>query len=366
MSKSIFRNQLITILAHVSAWCALLLIPLLARRKEVPSPDHLKFRDMPFEGILWLTLIMIAVFYLNYLVLIPYILNQKKSRYYFFSLISLWGFFTLCFYGIKNYFLGQEAPFQVAFVIFPFLLIMAVSLSIRLLVDRTEAERELKERENETLKSELSFLRSQISPHFLFNVMNNVVSLSRVRPQLVEPTLIQLSQLMRYMLYNSDEKKVTIQNEISYLKNYIDLQNLRFGDSVKVIFEKNTEGGQNTIEPMLLIPFVENAFKHGGIGLIREPEIHIFLNQSSDELIFEVKNKFDSRINTQKNDVSGIGLKNVSRRLELLYPNQHILDINTVIQSGVAQEEPKEYWFCIKLKISLLKYKTHDDKVPCR
>lgn len=224
--------------------------------------------------------------------------------------------------------MGPEARDMPLFAsILPASFILAVSLALRVTSDRLREQRERQERETENLKSELSFLRSQISPHFLFNIMNNLVSLNRKKSELVEPTLIKLSQLMRYMLYESDDKKVNIENEISYLENYIDLQKLRFGNTLEVIFNKNivdTEGGE--IEPMLLIPFVENAFKHG-TGMVLNPFIKIDFEYKKGVLDFKIENKYDPLSTETKDADSGIGLKNVSRRLALLYGENHVLNI---------------------------------------
>jgi two-component system, LytTR family, sensor kinase len=325
MSKSIFQNNFTIILAHLSAWGVFFSIPILLRGQELPTPQ---VRELPLEGVLPFFALLMCMFYVNFWVLVPRVLNRCGTRFYTLSIVVLWAFFSGCAFLIKQAFLKDATQIPYIINIFPFLLILAMSLSIRLLIDKAQSERGQKERENETLKSELSFLRSQISPHFLFNVMNNVVALSRVQPEKVEPTLIQLSQLMRYMLYSSDEKKVSIANEITYLESYIELQKLRFGDSVAVIFNKNIEnreGGQ--IEPMLLIPFVENAFKHG-VGFIDQPKITIDLSFKNNILIFNVLNYFDSLSIETKDSDSGIGLKNVSRRLELLYGEHQTLKIN--------------------------------------
>jgi two-component system, LytTR family, sensor kinase len=339
MAKTFLRQHIITILAHTSAWAAFLLIPFfLDENPPIPSPPMTN-NDFPIEGKTVVVCLIISIFYINYLVLVPRVLNRRGTRYYLGSVFLL----VLVFIGImliviKNI-KGIPPQLPPYVFIFPFTIILALSLAIRLLKDRNQIAQQRKERENESLKSELSFLRSQISPHFLFNIMNNVVALSRVKPDLVEPTLIKLSHLMRYMLYNSDEKKVSLAKEIEYLESYIDLQKLRYGDTVEVIFHKNmenTEGGQSSIsnlhtpqiEPMLLIPFVENAFKHG-TGMIQKPEIKINLKIENNKLIFNILNKYDPKSQEIKDDHSGIGLKNVSRRLELLYGNNQQLVVNT-------------------------------------
>ncbi len=334
MSKSIFKNQFITILAHLSAWGLFFCIPILMRGSELP-PQHLQ--KVPIPITLMFASLLIAVFYTNFWLLIPRVLNRFGTLFYVLSVFILWLTFTGISIILKNALLEQGHLMPYAAFVFPFVLIVAMSLSIHLLMDKSKMEQQQKERENETLKSELSFLRSQISPHFLFNMMNNVVALSRVQPEKVEPTLIQLSQLMRYMLYSSDEKKVSIAKEIDYLESYIALQALRFGDSVEVIFDKKgvpdvrdaertpyTEG--SFIEPMLLIPFVENAFKHG-VGFVEQPKINIVLSVSDNTLSFSVLNPFNAHSSDVKDNDSGIGLKNVSRRLDLLYGDNHSLKI---------------------------------------
>ena len=197
------------------------------------------------------------------------------------------------------------------------------------------------EKENENLKTELSLLRSQVSPHFMFNVLNNMVALARKKSDLLEPSLIKLSSLMRYMLYESDEEKVYLEREIEYLQSYIDLQQQRFGKNVKVNVSMDVDGYQYQIEPMLLIPFVENAFKHG-TGLIEDALIDIHLKAEKGLLLLSVGNKFDGSAADVKDKTSGIGLPNVQRRLNLLYGNNHRLLITR-----------KNNWFEINLEIRL-------------
>jgi LytS/YehU family sensor histidine kinase len=170
-------------------------------------------------------------------------------------------------------------------------------------------------------------LRSQISPHFIFNVLTNLVSLARKQSKQLEPALMMLSDLMRYMLYESDEKKVSLANEIEYFKSYISLQQLRFGDDIKIDLDINLsqEILQQKIEPMLLIPFVENAFKHGTGA--DDPFISILLFFNDNGLVLDVKNKFMEDDKSKDNN-SGIGLENVQSRLMLLYPQKHQLTVN--------------------------------------
>ena len=158
--------------------------------------------------------------------------------------------------------------------------------------------------------------------------MNSLASLARKKSDLLEPVIIKMSDLLRYMLYDSDEKKVPISKEANYLRSYVELQQLRFGQNVRIDLDIDIQNENFALEPMLLIPFVENAFKHG-TGLIKAPFITILLHSSENKLKFVVTNRYTNAANDTKDGNSGIGLANVNRRLELLYPDLHQLEIHT-------------------------------------
>ncbi|HMF71821.1 MAG TPA: histidine kinase, partial [Flavitalea sp.] len=179
------------------------------------------------------------------------------------------------------------------------------------------------------------------SPHFLFNMLNSAVSLARTQPQKVEPTLIRLSGLLRYMLYDSEDKKVPLNLEIEYLESYIELQKMRFDQLIKIEFDKEGVLFGYSIEPMLLIPFVENAFKHG-LGIATDAFISISLKEENSVLYFHVKNRYSSQPKVQHDKYSGIGLANVRKRLDLLHNGNYHLVVNKTSE-----------WFEINLKIPL-------------
>jgi len=228
----------------------------------------------------------------------------------------------------------------------PFTFVILVSISYRIYMDKVKRENHIKELENIHLKTELEFLSSQISPHFMFNVLNTLVFMARKKSDLIEPSLISLSQLMRYMLYENDGGKITLATEAEYLKNYINLQLLRFGDDISINLYLSGDFERYVIEPMLLIPFVENAFKHG-IGTLEHPiiDISITVDELRHQLNLIVINEIpldgtEPAASTKNN--SGIGLANVRRRLELLYPDQHVLQL-----------EEKDHAFTARLQINL-------------
>ena len=203
-----------------------------------------------------------------------------------------------------------------------------LSVCFRIIIDNRAKQQLLKERETQHLKSELNFLRSQISPHFMFNVLNNLVALARKKSDSLEPAIVSLSQLMRYMLYESDDYRVSLSKEVDYIKSYISLQMLRFGNTVKTNVDVKSDIDIYTIEPMLLIPFVENAFKHG-TGTLETAVINIALSvdETARMMHFTITNNVGPA-DDSKDSSSGIGIANVRRRLAILYPERHELSIS--------------------------------------
>jgi LytS/YehU family sensor histidine kinase len=192
---------------------------------------------------------------------------------------------------------------------------------------RIKAEIELKELEHKQSQAELNLLKSQVNPHFLFNSLNSIYSLILSNSDIAADTVMKLSDLMRYLLESSKKKKVLVTSEFDFLQNYIDLEVIRLGKKAKVICNFSGELGGKIISPLLLIPFVENCFKHG-IGVSSKDNIiDISVAMVDDTIVLKTKNNIaPQRINpaTKK---SGTGIDNVKKRLELLYPNKYTLDI---------------------------------------
>ncbi len=181
--------------------------------------------------------------------------------------------------------------------------------------------------EKEKLDTEIKFLKSQINPHFLFNVLNNIYSLTIIKSDKAPDNLMRLSELLRYMLYDSNDGKVPLQKEIDYLENYISLASLKDsrGLNINVDLEKSQAGLK--VAPLLFIPFVENAFKHSEIEDLKNGFINISLKTSNEHLEFSIENSIPNVV-YKKDKVGGIGLPNTKQRLELLYPNKHELIIS--------------------------------------
>ena len=338
MSTRWYRSKFAVIVFHILAWLLLFSLPLLLRRE--PDQTHINWKAAISARSLIFDTCCILFFYLNTLVLIPMFLNRKKIGVYISLVIIL-------FFGFK-YLLniipmeGHPRDFrrEYFFSIFPYLFTWAMSTVYWFVTDKIRTEQLIKEKENENLKTELSFLRSQVSPHFLFNMLNNMVAMARLKSDLLESSLIRLSGLLRYMLYESDDTSVTLLRETEYVNSYIELQKIRYASSLFIRVDMDP-GDNQLIEPMLLIPFIENAFKHG-TGTIPDPVIDISLRISDGLIDFRVKNKYDPENQEIKDLTSGIGLPNVERRLNLLYNQKHILSINK--ENG---------WFTVSLQIKL-------------
>lgn len=330
------------ILLHTLALLVIIFLPFVIiyeYRGSGISSEEMKFLYLhTITTVFW-----ILLFYSNTSYLIPKFLYERK--YILFSIIQFLLFVLIIvshkiFFELilptKNFVLLISLKYN----FIPFLFTVLGSIAIKTVSDRLKADGVATERQSEALKSELAFLRSQINPHFIFNILNNIVALSRLKSKELEPTIMKLSSLMQYMLYESNESQVLLSHEANYLTSYIDLQKQRFGKRLKINFDVDIEDDRHTIEPMLLIPFVENAFKHG-MGLVPDPEIDISLKVAGNKLLFEVKNKYIED-DDAKDKLSGIGLSNVKRRLELLYgPNQE-LKINK-----------QQDWFTVSLRLNL-------------
>jgi two-component system, LytTR family, sensor kinase len=181
--------------------------------------------------------------------------------------------------------------------------------------------------QNEKLESELKLLKSQIHPHFLFNTLNNLYALTLKKSDKAPDMVIQLSNLLEYSLYSGKEPEVELAEEIKQLCGYIDLEKLRYGKrlNIKTEIADNTDGLM--IAPLLLLPFVENSFKHGASNDIESPFIHLKMDVNNEKLFFNVTNSYQPVVGKPENYKEGIGLNNVRRRLELLYPGKHKLEI---------------------------------------
>ena len=277
--------------------------------------------------------INIGLFYLNYLYLIPRFLDKKKYRYYALSLVVVIIIFGLMKYGIGLYFKtlilqhgnGKTMSFGSYFIsaALTSIFFLFLSTALKFGVDWFLNERVQRDLENQRLTAELAFLKSQINPHFLFNSLNSIYSLAYQKSDTTPEAILKLSEIMRYMLYESNDNKVDLTKELQYLQNYIDLQKIRFGNKAFVDFKITGDVGNQKIVPLLLIAFIENAFKHGVANDPSSP-ICLRINLDGTHLHFFMENK---KHMMNRDTEGGIGLNNVKRRLDLLYSGNYSLTI---------------------------------------
>ena len=334
----------VTFLINCMIWVFLFFIPFLLMEPRVGISSYL----LRIGATATLTVI---VYYFNFLYLIPkYLFKQKFLAYILVILVTLvipciivdlYYYFVVSV--VQNWHHRPELIFSRGMWVplFPLLTGIAIGISIRLAKEWARNEKERRELQGEKLLSELAFLKSQINPHFLFNTLNNICSLARKKSDATEPAIIKLSQIMRYMITDSTQEKVGLEEEVDYLNNFIELQKIRLADKVDIRFVIEGDLSAIQLEPLLLIPFVENAFKHG-VSYNGKSRISIELKTDSGELSFMVENSKPSVKDTLKLEQAGIGLKNVSRRLELLYPGKHQLEI---------RDSESLYYVMLKIKI---------------
>jgi len=206
-------------------------------------------------------------------------------------------------------------------------IISIYAMLIRFSIDWFESQKYKDELIKERQASEIALLRTQINPHFLFNTLNNIYSLVYSKSAEAPEAIMKLSSIMRYMLYDSNTDFVPVNNEIEYLNSFIELQQLRIPQKGYVEIQVTGSMENRTIAPMLLIPFVENAFKHGDKN--HEPGIIIHLNLDPGKLVFTVENYLRSGNQNAGEESGGFGLDNIKRRLGLLYPGKHELTIES-------------------------------------
>jgi two-component system, LytTR family, sensor kinase len=328
-------------------WLLLFLLPFIGYLYE---PNKIKELKLYFVETHFLNIAFLAsVFYFNIKYVAPKYFFEKK-RYRFTSFI----FLGLSLYIFINYLVMKFNPvdemkrFEEQNIIFIRLIIgpsiiyslCLLTSTLMFLYDEQARQKEInKGIELEKTAAELNMLKLQISPHFLFNTLNNIRWLIRKKSEQSEESIIKLSEILRYIIYEVEDSKVALNKEIEHLRNFIALQTLRLPIPGKVVLEVDETIKNHMIEPLLFIHFVENAFKYG-IDSKNVPEIVFDFKKTYDGISFYSKNKILLR--AANADKEGIGLINIKKRLMLLYPNKHQLNI-----------EQKEEYFEVHLSLIL-------------
>lgn len=324
-------NKTLKIFIHVGFWILFTILPhffyTFLRHSNDMKRMYMFFLDFGIN---------IICFYLAYLVFVPYLLKSTKKVVWIAIILLFamaYGYITsrIILSVAKELdirFFKKFTPIAHHFREFVGTLLFIAYAGFIRLTENWIADQRLK---NELIKqnqdSELALLKSQVSPHFLFNTLNNVYSLVYQQASNAPSAIMKLSEIMRYMLYEASTDKVMLEKETDYLFSFIELQLLRLKQKDFVKFDLTGETKNKKIAPMLLIPFVENAFKHCD-KKSDPPGIEIKLNAASDKIYFEVRNKVPKDKHATSRIQGGIGLINVKRRLQLIYPSAHDLKID--------------------------------------
>lgn len=322
-------------LLHLSFWCVYLsfFIYQVLSHQRGPEPDWLDV--LTIVGIQMIFAMIIG--YLNYFIFLPAFLKDKKvGRYLLQFFLAFVILMTLRlqlgrylfdgFTGDNQYLYSTRYTIQV--VTTNFFIVVFLGM-IRFAVEWFEFEARQKTVENERLTAELNFLKAQINPHFLFNTLNNLYYLAYTQSSNTTEVIAKLSQMMRYMIYDSNYPLVPLSKEIEYMENYISLERLRLNNQIPIKF--SVEGGNPQdllIAPLIFITFLENAFKHGVSNNHPEAWVNISISIQGSECVYRVENSKMPFTKPEAEQKSGIGIQNVKRRLELSYPGKHKLVVD--------------------------------------
>jgi len=329
---------------HVLAWLVLIILPQFIINRYWGNRDNINwhfFSNAAIYGI---------IFYLNYLWLVPnYYFRNKRYKYFIFAALIIAVAYFL------NYEIGEllrnperdraieeaisklmkedkiaRPPFrQMQFYYFILLgvIVTVFSIGLKMIEQYTASEKRQKELEREKLNSELAFLKNQVSPHFFFNTLNNIYSLVEINTDDARAAILKLSKLMRYLLYESEHGETSLGNEIEFMRHYIDLMELRVSKKVDIDIQLPVDHTDYKVPPLLFIPFIENAFKHG-ISYRERSFIKVKMTTGDNRINFICENSAGAEKKERHDENhSGIGLENVTKRLNLLFPGRHELDI---------------------------------------
>ncbi len=330
------KNEKYRVIKHILSWGVAWFLLLLFFAEGWEDPLRFIYRGLPLIACL-ITLISINLIYL-----LPKLYFKRKiGLYLIISLILFTGIIwmlnneLLIFSELAEEYIVREKLFEQSRTqvgtwlryFIPLLISFVGSTLIELTLFANKKEKAAISIEKEKLDTEMKFLKSQINPHFLFNALNNIYSLTVIKSDKAPDNLMRLSEMLRYMLYDSNDGTVPLHKEIDYLENYVSLALLKDSRGLNVKVDLDKGHPDLRVVPLLFIPFVENAFKHSKIEDLNNGYININLKTSNDQIEFSIENSIPNVV-FKKDKNGGIGLTNTVQRLELLYPNKHLLSIS--------------------------------------
>ena len=325
------NHPVLRILQHLAFWVLSFFVFLYIFKTGV-KPEKV---DYVYTLLFQLTLI--PAVYINIELLLPKLGNRKRILFYLLSLAVIIIFFSWINYNFfdewsakvfPNYFFISYFTFREIILFFSVYIIITTLLKLSkswFLV--SGLQKELLEKEKQKTEVELKALKAQINPHFFFNTLNSIYSMALDKDERLPGTVLQLSDLMRYFLYESKDNFVPLEKELVVADNYIALQKIRAGKQLSIEISKKGEVNSQKIAPLLLITFLENAFKHGAKGSSGNTFIKLDIKIEKNKLNFTVENNKGIIDEVNAGDQNGLGLENVKRQLELLYPGKHLLNI---------------------------------------
>lgn len=324
------KKQYLNIVIQLMFWLALFILQIILLPSWGKFPTI--FEDISFyKTIIPEDILIFIVFYMNYLVLVPHFLGKQHKWLYVIITGLIWTIFLFFpvvldkLFGIQYQERFGNPKTVNMWLAFVGIMVIGISLGIRSVQEWMRAEQRNKEVELRRTLTELSSLKSQINPHFLFNTLNTLYALSLKNSENTSAAILRLSNMMRYVLSDAKHDFVSLEKEIEYIEQYIELQKLRFSDKVELKVSMTGDYKQCKVAPLILIPFIENAFKYG-VSNHEVAPIVLVLAVEGDKLLFEVFNK---KFKKEPVRVSGegIGIANTKRRLEMLYPKRYKLKI---------------------------------------
>ncbi|EDP96414.1 putative transmembrane protein [Kordia algicida OT-1] len=285
-----------------------------------------------------LLLLVIPITYFNELYLLPVLFKKKKYLLYSLLIISILLLATIIY---CNYIIECSCSFSFCLSqqLWKFLLPVIFLSLVWVLLSLFEKQKELEKTQKDRLEIELKFLKSQINPHVLFNNLNTVYAQAIKGSDNVADMILMLSENLKYILYQSEENFVPLKKDIDFIENYLEFQKLRTQGINNIIFKKNIDSYKHTIAPMLLIGLIENAFKHSLYKEDEESNIHITLTVINGKLDFECQNEIDVENGKRNTEGFQIGLKNLRKRLEIIYPKKHNFSTEKQNDSFIAKLE---------------------------
>ncbi|MES2132010.1 MAG: sensor histidine kinase [Bacteroidota bacterium] len=301
------------------------------------SPDFGDIKNLVqvnfFRRDFCLSLLLLLFFYVNYYYLTPRFYVTKKHALFYGAILGCYAIIVFVpelfmwlspqqpqhIRGFDHPMRHYWLPYSLRHSFLQFLIILIFSLLLRI-------REQLKRTESEKLTAELSYLKAQINPHFLFNTLNSIYSLAILKSDKTPDAIVKLSGMMRYVLHHNDEKLVPLEKEIDYISNYIELQKMRLSPAIKLSYSCDAETTGKKIAPLMLIPFIENAFKHG-VNSEENSDIEIKITSCESYVLLVVTNNCVPTNNNTLNK-SGLGIENTKQRLDLIYPENHTLTIS--------------------------------------